>query len=177
MPHESPLWIFGYGSLIWRADFPYEERAPAAIDGYVRRFWQGSADHRGVPEHPGRVVTLHASRGSTCWGVAYRIDPNQAEAVLAHLDYREKGGYERLQINLNIRGRKQSGLTYFATPGNPDYLGESPLHEIVEQIQQASGPSGTNVEYVIRLEEALSAMGVVDRHVSDIADKLSERLP
>ena len=113
---------------------------------------------------------------STCWGVAYRIDPTKAEAVLAHLDYREKGGYERLQIELDIRGHKQSGLTYFATPGNPDYLGASALHEIVEQIKRAAGPSGTNIEYVLRLEEALTTMGVVDQHVSDIAGSLREHL-
>jgi len=177
MQQEAPLWIFGYGSLIWRADFPYIERAPAAINGYVRRFWQGSADHRGVPEYPGRVVTLHASPASTCWGIAYRIDPLRIPEVLAHLDYREKGGYNRLQIDLAIAGNTHPGLTYFATPGNPDYLGESSLHEMVDQITQAVGPSGTNVEYVLRLEEALITMGVVDEHVSEIAEKLRELLP
>lgn len=176
MQQPSPLWIFGYGSLIWRADFPYVERVPAIIDGYVRRFWQGSADHRGIPENPGRVVTLHRAPKSVCWGMAYRIDPALAEDVLVQLDYREKGGYDRLAIELLIDGSKQTGLTYFATPENPDYLGESALPDMVEQIMNAVGPSGTNIEYVLRLEEALLQFDQVDTHVSEIAEQLRHRL-
>jgi cation transport protein ChaC len=176
MQQPSPLWIFGYGSLIWRADFPYVERVPATINGYVRRFWQGSADHRGIPENPGRVATLHHSPESVCWGMAYRIDPALAEDVLKHLDYREKGGYDQLAIELLIDGNKRMGLTYFATPENPDYLGESALSEMVEQIMHAAGPSGTNIEYVLRLEEALLQFNQVDPHVSEIAEQLRNQL-
>jgi len=56
---EEPLWVFGYGSLVWRAGFD----AAAATGGVCVRsqrrvFHQGSTDHRGTPEAPGRVVTL-----------------------------------------------------------------------------------------------------------------------
>ena len=176
MQQAEPLWIFGYGSLIWRADFPFIERTPAFINGYVRRFWQGSADHRGIPEFPGRVVTLHTDPDKSCWGIAYRIAPELVKEVLEHLDYREKGGYDRLKINMVLDDGIQPGLTYFATPNNPDYLGEPSIDEMVEQIIQAVGPSGTNIEYVLKLEEALASINVTDSHVSEIARHLRSRL-
>ena len=68
------MWLFGYGSLIWRPDIKFLAREPARLQGWVRRFWQGSHDHRGLPHSPGRVVTLVESTHGHCDGVAYLVD-------------------------------------------------------------------------------------------------------
>lgn len=167
------VWIFGYGSLIWRADFPYAESRPANIKGWARRFWQGSTDHRGVPGAPGRVVTLVAAPGETCWGVAYRLIPDQLDQTLDHLDYREKGGYERLNIAIGFTdGSTVEGITYHATADNRNYLGEASIASVANQIVGSSGPSGHNIEYVLRLREALEAMQAKDDHVFEIAEEV-----
>jgi cation transport protein ChaC len=161
------LWVFGYGSLVWRPAFAYRERRPAFVRGYARRFWQGSTDHRGLPGAPGRVVTLLPEAEAVCWGTAYRLDPEQAERVLRELDHREKGGYDRLHLEVAFRegGAPALALTYVATRANPNYLGPASLEAIAEQVRRSSGPSGPNLDYVLRLAEALREMGARDEHV------------
>ena len=168
------VWIFGYGSLIWRVDFPFTDRQAACIKGFSRRFWQGSTDHRGVPGKPGRVVTLIESPGDICWGHAYRIDPAKADRVLTALDYREKGGYQRLSIEAHFEdGSRTAALTWLATRDNPNYLGEAPVAEIARQVLDSRGPSGHNVEYVQRLHQSLQAMNRVDPHVLEVFEALT----
>ena len=166
-------WIFGYGSLIWRPDFPYAERRTAAIDGWTRRFWQGSTDHRGVPGDPGRVVTLVREDAARCWGRAYRIDSGNGEEILDRLAWREKGGYDRIVLDLHFAepGRPPvPGFVYFANPRNPNWLGPAALPDIARQVRRSRGPSGANTDYVLNLARALRGMGVEDEHVFALAD-------
>lgn len=174
MPDRPPgsLWLFGYGSLLWRPDFPYEERVHGYVLGFARRFWQGSTDHRGVPGAPGRVVTLVPERGARCWGTAYRVAPSARDEVLAKLDARERQGYERHVTTVHATPPVEA-LVYIAGPENPDYLGPAPVEAIAEQVRQSRGPSGDNLEYVLRLAEALSEMGADDPHVAELALRLS----
>ena len=168
--HER-LWLFGYGSLIYKADFAYLERRPASIRGWVRRFWQGSHDHRGTPEAPGRVVTLIAQADAVCVGMAYLISPD----TLEQLDIREKNGYLRFATELRLDdGRRIEGLVYIATEENAAFLGPAPEREIARHICASVGPSGPNRDYLLRLAEALRAMDADDPHVFEIERELGE---
>lgn len=164
------IWIFGYGSLVWRPAFEHSERQPARVEGFVRRFWQGSTDHRGVPGAPGRVVTLLPEPSAWCSGVAYRVEPEHARAVLDRLDFREKGGYQRQRLPLYLQDGRviPDGLMYRATPENENYLGPAALEVIAAQIVSSCGPSGQNLEYLLRLGEALREMGTPDPHIEDL---------
>jgi cation transport regulator ChaC len=168
---EEALWIFGYGSLVWRPDFAHEERRAAWIDGWARRFWQGSTDHRGVPGAPGRVVTLVREPSARCWGAAYQVARAQRDEVLATLDHREQGGYERLEltVHLDAEGHVQApALTWIATEENHNYLGPADAAAIAAQVHASHGPSGPNRDYVLRLADALRELGADDPHVFEI---------
>ena len=178
------MWIFGYGSLVWRPSLPYVEKRPGYVEGWSRRFWQGSIDHRGVPGAPGRVVTLVSDPGARCWGVAYRIARLRATEVTETLDYREKGGYEKLWLDVHfaaVEGSRaldpQRALVYVATPENENYLGPADLEEIAVQVRASHGPSGSNVEYVRRLQGGLEDIHAHDEHVFELACRLSREEP
>lgn len=175
------MWIFGYGSLIWKPGFEYEEKRLGFVQGWARRFYQGSPDHRGVPEAPGRVVTLLEEESARSWGMAFRIEGAEAESVLRTLDHREKGGYERHEVviwGIDASGARipvvESALIYVATEENPHYLGPASPAEIARQVKRSQGPSGPNTEYVLRLAQALRELGVVDEHVFAVAAALEE---
>lgn len=167
-------WIFGYGSLVWRPAFEHLEARPALLHGWARRFWQGSTDHRGTPEAPGRVVTLVQDPDARCVGIAYRVSSATWNEVMGALDHRERGGYERHDIELSLRfdGARVPSVVYLAGPTNPHWLGAATDDEIVAQIANASGPSGPNDEYLLRLDRALRELDADDAHVHELADRL-----
>ena len=160
----DPVWLFGYGSLIWRPDFPYLDSRRAYIAGWSRRFWQGSHFHRGVETDPGRVVTVVNTPGERCYGRAFLIEPD----VFEQLDRREKNGYERNSIDICFDDAHKPGVVYIAPNANPAFLGDAPLDEIAAQIDRCNGRSGTNVDYLLQLARALRRLSISDSHVFEL---------
>ncbi len=177
MKIPDPLWVFGYGSLIWKPSIPYEEAHWARLTGFVRRFYQGSTDHRGVPGSPGRVATLLPQPQGSVGGRVFRVPDDERTAVLARLDHREKGGYARVTSDVTVLGAPDGvssvrALIYIATPDNPEYLGVAEPEAIARHVARAFGPSGRNDEYVLNLAEALRTKDLLDDHLADVEREL-----
>ena len=168
------LWVFGYGSLIFRPDFPFIAKREGFITGWARRFWQASLDHRGTPACPGRVATIVRSPETRCWGVAYQVAAEEQQAVLSYLDARECGGYERqlLPFHTPCGQVLNEVLVYIASHDNPHFVGPEETHAIAACVRAACGLTGPNREYVLKLAAALERMGADDPHVFELARAL-----
>lgn len=175
------LWVFGYGSLIWKTGFEFEKKEVAYITGWKRRFCQASPDHRGTPEFPGRVVTLIPSPSERCYGVAYLLHADGLAETVEELDYREKNGYEKLSIDIHFPHREdhqsgpttEQGIVYHADESNPSFIASESEPEIAQRIQQSHGPSGSNTEYLFELHQALAEFEIEDPHISKLAGLIS----
>ncbi|PKY08038.1 ChaC-domain-containing protein [Aspergillus campestris IBT 28561] len=191
------LWVFGYGSLIWKPPPHYDQRVPGYIDGYVRRFWQVT-DHRGTPEVPGRVVTVierkfwetlddplsHLESTDTkVWGAAYHIPASHAEEVHDYLDVREIDGYSVHYTPFHPLSGDTSAsspitcMVYIGQPSNPQFLRDPARREqqdVAEVVVRGEGQSGRNSEYLYLLEKALEGLGLgsADGHVTDLVRRV-----
>ncbi len=143
-----------------------------------------------MPGKPGRVVTLlshsdpeiDASRRleASCWGTAYEVGCADRKRVLEGLDHRERGGYQRVEVDITLRSpstprRIVHGLMYVADCENENYLGPASIDRIADQILAAAGPSGPNPEYVFELAESLRGMSAIDEHVFEVESALRRR--
>jgi cation transport regulator ChaC len=120
------------------------------------------------------VVTLVPDDEGECFGAAFELAPAERPKVLARLDHREQGGYERREIEVELvspegRGRRQDGvLVYLANSENVNYLGPDSIESIAEQVLGSHGPSGSNGEYVLKLAESVRGLGGGDEHLFEV---------
>jgi len=124
------------------------------------------------------VVTLVDEPGGRCFGIAYRLRDENRSEILAGLDHRERGGFSRERVPVFFDAGQSPSVTallYVANEANENYLGPASLEAIARQIRGSHGPSGSNAEYLIRLAEALRAMGAEDDHVFSLEALLEGR--
>jgi cation transport protein ChaC len=175
---SGDLWVFGYGSLMWRPGFPYGERHLATLTGYHRSLCIFSHVHRGTPDMPGLVLGL--DRGGKCRGVAFRVDEHEREATLAYLREREQVTAVYLERHVTVRlddGRSVPAVTYVADRRHPQYAGRLPIEDLLRLVNQGVGVSGANPDYVRATHQQLIEMGVSDPTLAGIAARLSHGPP
>lgn len=188
--NDDDVWLFGYGSLIWKPDIEFEEQKDVFVTGYSRRFWQGSPEHRGTEEAPGLVVTLLTPEEHTkvqddhgvhqdhrdapdvrVWGRIFRVKGHIMRATMAALEHREKAGYAKEFVDtVDTSGVKREALVFRATPDNEHFFGPRPEHVIAKHIESSEGESGHNLEYFMRMFEALDEVQKVFPEHEDIVD-------
>ena len=159
----SDLWVFGYGSLMWRPGFDFEERTLARVRGYRRALCVYSHVHRGTPERPGLVLGL--DRGGSCKGVAFRVAPDQSDATMAYLRAREQVTmvYREILLNATLAdGRAVRALSYVVDRGHSQYAGALDLPAIERFVGQGVGLSGANPDYVRQTYAHMVEIGITD---------------
>jgi len=179
-PHAAEdLWVFGYGSLMWRPGFDCLERVPARLMGLHRALCVYSFVHRGTPERPGLVLGL--DRGGMCRGIAFRVAARAREKTLAYLRGREQVTSVYLEtfrrVELEEEARRQVQAVCFITDrSHVQYAGRLSLSECVHHVRQGHGTSGPNRDYVLETVNALEALGYRETDLHRIAEALRSEL-
>lgn len=166
---REDLWVFGYGSLMWRPGFVYEEVRRATLVGYRRCFCIFSTVHRGNANRPGLVLGL--DRGGTCHGLAFRVAAERRAATLEYLSAREQvnGVYRDALVPITLDGEPRSevlSLAYIVERRHPSYAGRLALNRQACLIRSASGMSGLNLDYLINTLAHLDSLGIREPELS-----------
>lgn len=167
------LWVFGYGSLMWRPGFDFAERTQATIRGWRRALCVYSHVHRGTPERPGLVLGL--DRGGSCKGVAFRVPTGSADDVIAYLRAREQVTMVYREIRARARladGREVAVLAYAVDRSHVQYAGALEAPELERLVAQGVGVSGANPDYVRQTYEHMVEIGIEDRVLAAIVARL-----
>jgi cation transport protein ChaC len=172
---DEDLWVFGYGSLMWRPGFCFAERVPARLSGAHRALCVYSHVHRGTPERPGLVLGL--DRGGTCRGIAYRVTAAERAATLAYLRAREQVTmvYRETVRPLALLGhpeRRVRAVCYMVDRGHPQYAGRLDLVTQLHLVRQGHGQSGRNRDYVLDTVREIEAQGIRDFELHLLAQRL-----
>ncbi|AWN52668.1 gamma-glutamylcyclotransferase [Methylobacterium sp. 17Sr1-1] len=165
----SDLWVFGYGSLMWRPGFPFVRAGRGACAATTARSVLSHV-HRGTPERPGLVLGL--DRGGSCRGMAFRVAGPEAAGTLAYLREREQVTAVYVERLLGVTlddGRRIEAVTYLVDRRHPQYAGRLPEAELVRLVRQGLGRSGANPDYVRHTHDQLVAMGIPDPMLARLA--------
>lgn len=169
----APVWVFGYGSLIWSPMMHFAEKRVARLRGYHRGFYLWSKINRGTPQRPGLVLGL--DRGGSCGGMAYRLHDERLESELSLLWRREMllGTYMPRWVRLETSSGAVRGIAFVVDRSKPGYAGRLSDHQIVTTALQACGHFGSCADYLMQTARSLEKHGIADRRLTRLAEMLA----
>ncbi|SLM63465.1 gamma-glutamylcyclotransferase [Dickeya aquatica] len=174
-PDQSPVWVFGYGSLMWNPVFDAEEVCVATLTGWHRTFCLRLTAGRGTHSQPGRMLGLKPGEKPPGW--AYRLPERSLHEELELLWKREMltGCYRPLWCELRRHGGEPlTALVFVTNPDHPLLEADTCVHSIAPLIARASGPLGTNAQYLFALEQELQHYGMADASLTELAQRVRE---
>lgn len=170
------LWIFGYGSLIWRPEFAFAEQRAASLKGYHRSLCLWSRINRGTPETPGLVFGLEQT--GTCQGMVFKISAQNVEQTFDAVWKREMGTGAYLPSWLTCETSQGivKAMAFVIDRNAPAYVKQPPEDDLVEIICRAHGTYGSCFDYVTQTSESLKAAGICDEQLATLTERLRQRL-
>ena len=156
------LWLFAYGSLLWRPDFSHCEQRIARVHGYHRRFCLWQWRWRGCDDAPNLMLAL--APGGSCTGLAYRIEGPGLRDKLGPVWRREMGGdgYRPLWMKATTDTGPLRVAAFVANRAGERYVGPLSDDVVAATIARARGHAGTGAEYLLNTARAMEDLGVRD---------------
>ena len=169
------LWIFGYGSLIWRPEFDFIEQRAASLQGYHRSLCLWSRINRGTPEIPGLVFGLEQS--GACQGMVFKIPSQNVEQTFDAVWKREMGtgAYLPRWLNCETQQGAVAAMAFVIDQNGPAYVKQPPEDDLVDIICRAHGTYGSCFDYVTQTAVSLKAAGICDEQLANLTERLIQR--
>jgi cation transport protein ChaC len=167
------LWVFGYGSLMWRPGFEFLSRSKAMVEGWRRRLCIYSHVYRGTAERPGLVLGL--DRGGHCAGVAFRVAARFREPTIHYLRERElvTAVYREMRVAAKLEsGLEVEAIAYAAECDHSQYAAPMARDRLLQLVRQGVGLSGPNSEYILNTHSHLEELGIKDDELEWLAGEL-----
>jgi glutathione-specific gamma-glutamylcyclotransferase len=166
---SEDLWVYAYASLMWDPGLHFAEVRTAEVEGYQRRFTLKSIGGRGTQDHPCLFLSLE-KRPGTCAGLAFRISAQAVDCESTILWRREmtRGSYAPVFCRMRTPQGDIRALLFASNPLSPNYFAELPLAETAAIVAAASGPLGTNREYLEQVAAQLLALQIRDDYIADL---------
>ena len=167
------LWVFGYGSLMWRPGFEHLERVPARLTGLHRGLCVYSFIHRGTPERPGLVLGLDL--GGACRGIAYRLPQDGLGPALDRVWAREMAGevYRMRPVTVATPQGRLAAYAFVVRRDRPDYAGRLSLDDTAAIIAVAAGGRGSGRDYLANTVRHLEELGIADGPLHRLESKVA----
>ncbi len=175
-PDRGPVWLFAYGSLMWKPELPVAEQRVGTLHGWHRRFCMWQWRHRGTREKPNLMLAL--DRGGSCQGVVQRLSSRGLRDQLAQLWKREMigRGYHARWVNVATAAGPVRAIAFVIRHDGPRYAGRLPDEEVADRMACACGYAGSAAEYLLNTWQTAERIGVRDRYLHRMQALVAQRL-